>query len=64
MIFLDTDIMIDVLRGFDPAVIWLKGMQDQEIGLPGLVAMELIQGCQHVREQKQLEKYLSRFPLF
>jgi len=39
-------------------------MQDQEIGLPGLVAMELIQGCQHVREQKQLEKYLSRFPLF
>ena len=64
MIFLDTDIMIDVLRGFDPAVIWLKGMQDQEIGLPGLVAMELIQGCQHVREQKQLEKYLSIFPLF
>ena len=64
MILLDTDVMIDVLRGHDPAVNWLKGMQDQEIGLPGLVAMELLQGCQNVREQKQLEKRLTFFPLF
>lgn len=59
MILLDTDIMIDVLRGHDPAVTWLRIMQDQEIGLPGLVAMELMQGCQNVREQKRLEKHLQ-----
>lgn len=64
MILLDTDIMIDVLRGHDPAVTWLRVMQDQEIGLPGLVAMELMQGCQNVREQKRLEKHLNIFPLF
>jgi len=40
MILLDTDVMIDVLRGHGPAVNWIKGMQDQEIGLPGLVASE------------------------
>jgi predicted nucleic acid-binding protein len=35
MILLDTDIMIDVLRGHDSAITWLRVMQDQEIGLPG-----------------------------
>jgi hypothetical protein len=39
-------------------------MHDQEIGLPGLVAMELLQGCQNIREQKRLEKRLTIFPLF
>ena len=63
MILIDTDVMVDVLRGHDPAVNWLKGMQNQEIGLPGLVAMELLQGCQNVREQKSLEKRLTFFPL-
>ena len=64
MILLDTDIMIDVLRGHEPAVNWLRVMLDQEIGLPGLVAMELLQGCQNIREQKRLEKHLSIFSLF
>ena len=64
MILLDTDVMIDVLRGYDPAVTWLQCLQYQEIGLPGLVAMELLQGCPNIREQKRLEKNLSNFPLF
>jgi len=50
MILLDTDVMIDVLRGYDPAVTWLQRLQYQEIGLPGLVAMELLQGCPYIRE--------------
>ena len=62
MILLDTDVMVDVLRGYEPAKEWLKSAQ--EIGVPGLVAMELIQGCQNTREQKQLEKALSEYPLY
>ncbi|MDL1925406.1 type II toxin-antitoxin system VapC family toxin [Anaerolineae bacterium AMX1] len=62
MILLDTDVMVDILRGYEPAKEWLKTAQ--EIGVPGLVAMELIQGCQNAREQKQLEKSLSAYPLF
>jgi predicted nucleic acid-binding protein len=54
--------MVDILRGYEPAKEWLKTAQ--EIGIPGLVAMELIQGCQNAREQKQLEKSLSAYPLF
>ena len=61
MILLDTDVMVDILRGYEPAREWLKSAQ--EIGVPGLVAMELIQGCQNAREQKQLEKTLSAYQL-
>ncbi|HEY9152172.1 MAG TPA: PIN domain-containing protein [Anaerolineales bacterium] len=62
MILLDTDVMVDVLRGYEPAKEWLKSAQ--EIGVPGLVAMELVQGCQNAKEQKQLEKALAEYQLY
>jgi len=61
---LDTDVMVDVLRGYEPAIAWLTVVSDSEIGIPGLVAMELIQGCQNAREQKRIEKALNAFPLY
>jgi tRNA(fMet)-specific endonuclease VapC len=64
MILLDTDVMVDVLRGYEPAIAWLTVVSDSEIGVPGLVAMELIQGCQNAREQKRIEKALNAYPLF
>jgi predicted nucleic acid-binding protein len=64
MILLDTDVMVDILRGYEPAIEWLTVLSDAEIGVPGLVAMELIQGCQNVREQKRLEKALSKYQLY
>ncbi len=64
MILLDTDVMVDVLRGYAPAIAWLTAASDSEIGVPGLVAMELIQGCQNAREQKRIEKALNAYPLF
>jgi hypothetical protein len=59
---LDTDVMVDILRGYEPAKEWLK--LTAEIGIPGFVVMELIQGCQNLREQKQLEKALSGYQLY
>ena len=50
MILLDTDVMVDVLRGHVPARDWLASVTLQEIGIPGLVAMELLQGCRDARE--------------
>ncbi len=62
MILLDTDVMIDVLRGYEPAKEWLKNAP--EIGLPGLVVMELLQGCSNAREQRQLEQSLSKYRFY
>jgi predicted nucleic acid-binding protein len=57
---LDTDVMVDFLRGHAPAVAWLLGLPPP-IGLPGLVAMELVQGCSNLTEQQRVEKELQRF---
>jgi predicted nucleic acid-binding protein len=59
---LDTDVMVDFLRGHAPAVAWLTSYSEP-IGLPGLVAMELLQGCRDLAEQRRLERELSRFKL-
>lgn len=58
---LDTDVMVDILRGHPPAVAWLAGSGTIPIGLPGLVTMELLQGCRTLVEQHRLEKELLRF---
>ncbi len=60
---LDTDVMVDILRGYPPTVAWLTGLGATPIGLPGLVAMELLQGCRNLAEQQQLERQLLRFNL-
>ena len=61
MIFLDTDVMIDLLRQYPPAVAWLNSLGSEEIVLPGFVAMELIQGCRDKAEQEELERELRSY---
>lgn len=58
MILVDTDVMIDILRNYPPAIEWLHSLEDEEIILPGFVVMELIQGSQNKAEQKKVEKVL------
>lgn len=53
--------MVDLLRGYAPALKWLQTKQDVDILLPGFVVMELIQGCRTKSEQKALEKRLKDY---
>jgi hypothetical protein len=59
MALLDTDIMVDVMRQYPPAVVWLGSLGEEEIVLPGFVVMELIQGCRNKAEQRRVEKALK-----
>ncbi len=59
MILLDTDVMIDILRKYPPAVAWLQSRGDEDIFLLGFVVMELIQGCRNKEEQEKVEKELG-----
>jgi predicted nucleic acid-binding protein len=61
MILLDTDVMIDILRQFPPALSWLDSLGDEEIVLPGFVIMELIQGCRNKAEQEKVESALAGY---
>lgn len=64
MILLDTDVAIDCLRSHPPAVGWLQGLGAVALGLPGLVLMELIQGCRNKAEQQRVEQFVQRFMLY
>lgn len=61
MTLLDTDIFVDILRDYGPAVAWLELLHEEEILIPGFAVMELIQGCRDKASQKRVESILSRF---
>ncbi|MBM3242118.1 type II toxin-antitoxin system VapC family toxin [Candidatus Poribacteria bacterium] len=61
MILLDTDVMIDILRQYPPALAWLGSLGKREIVLPGFVIMELIQGCRNKGEQAKVERELGAY---
>lgn len=50
MVFADTDVMVDVLRGFTPALEWLASLGEEQVVISGFVAAELLQGCENLRE--------------
>ncbi len=64
MILLDTDIMVDILRDYPPAVQWMQSLGDEAIALPGFVVMELIQGCQTKMELTNIRKRLTPFQVY
>ena len=41
MILLDSDVVIDILRQYPPALAWLDSLEGESIGFPGFVMMEL-----------------------
>ena len=62
MILLDSDVMIDLLRGYPPAVAWFDGQDDTElVALPGYVVMELIQGCRNKVEQARVLRVVAQY---
>jgi predicted nucleic acid-binding protein len=60
---LDSDVMVDVVRGHAPAVAWLASGRTTPLRLAGFAAMELLQGCRNLADQRRVEKRLQSFPL-
>jgi len=62
MILLDTDVLIDCLRGLPAADAWLRESADQIFAIPGVVAMELIVGCRDDKADLQrTQAFISHF---
>jgi len=64
MILLDTDVMVDIMRRYRPALVWLDSLGSDMIGIPGLVAMELLQGCRDRDEQRRVENLLRSYTFY
>lgn len=62
MILLDSDVLIDLLRQYPPAIGWLDALDDEEeLVVPGYVVMELIQGCRNKGEQERVQRELAAY---
>ena len=62
MIFLDSDVLIDLLRKYPPAMAWFDTLQeDEELMVSGYVFMELIQGCRNKVEQDSVQRELAPY---
>ena len=58
---LDSDILVDFLRGFPPAMSWFETVADTDLVVPGFVAMEMIQGCTNRADQTRVERLLRPY---
>lgn len=62
MIFLDSDVLIDLLRKHPPAMAWFDVLpDDEELVVSGYVVMELIQGCRNRLEQDRVQRELASY---
>jgi predicted nucleic acid-binding protein len=50
VILVDTDVLVDFLRGYSPATAWFDSLGDAPVLLCGLSALELLEGCRNRRE--------------
>lgn len=63
MRYLDTDVLVDVVRNFPPALRWLTALPEKP-GIPGIVMMELIAGCTNKLELLRTEKITKPYTLY
>jgi len=64
MRLLDSDVMIDILREYLPTLRWLRTVSDEEFGLPGIVALQLMEGCRDKRAMQRLQKQLGPYRVY
>jgi len=63
MILLDTDVLIECLRGTSAARTWLQHASAEPFQIPGVVAMELVMGCQDQADLARIQKFLKTFAI-
>jgi predicted nucleic acid-binding protein len=63
VILVDTDVLVDVVRRYPPAVQWLEQLGSTDLSIPGFVVMELIEGCRSGVHQRQVERMLEPFKI-
>jgi predicted nucleic acid-binding protein len=61
MNLIDTDVLVDCLRGTIPAREWLRQLAAQPFAIPAVAAMELVMGCRDRAELERIQQFLTTF---
>ena len=59
MALVDTDVMVDVLRSYGPALDWMRSNSGEPLVLPGFVLLELLEGCRDKSSQERVLKLME-----
>ena len=62
MYLLDTDILIDIQRGYKPAIAWFSSLTDVP-SVPGFVVMELVQDSQNTQLVRKALQLVAPLPV-
>ncbi len=57
----DTSVLVDLLRGFEPARNWFKSQGRQRIAITPVVWMETVQGAANKSRRAQAIRFLRQF---
>ena len=58
---MDADVIIDLLRGFLPAVAWIESVKNEQMALPGYVVLGLLDGCRSRPEMDRMLAFLRSY---
>ncbi len=64
MRLLDSDVMVDILRDYVPALRWLRTVVNEEFGLPGIVVLQLMEGCKDKPSMQRLQKRIGPYRVY
>lgn len=59
MILVDTDVLVDCLRGAATAQAWLQQQAQQPFAVPAVSAMELLMGCRDRGDLDRIQRFLG-----
>ncbi len=62
MYLLDTDILIDIQRGYTPAIDWFSSLTEVP-SVPGFVVMELVQNSQNSQQVRKTLQLVAPLPV-
>jgi predicted nucleic acid-binding protein len=62
MYLLDTDVLIDIQRGHEPAIAWFSGLKDVP-SVPGFVVMELVKDSQNTQQVRKALQLVAPLPV-
>src|SRR5947199_10842900 len=63
MPLIDTDVAVDILRRFPPALVWLNGLGKADLAASGFTAMDLFAGCRNAGQQRLADAVVNSLRL-
>lgn len=60
---LDTNILVDILRGYPPALTWGQSNADMVLALPSVVRMEMVLGTSDKQTLQKAQRLMKPYPI-